>query len=78
MATMSAMALVHEEMHERAGQDQQVWQDPKHMSPMLRQEEETADEEEAAGNNAGLGSPEARLRPLGVLVRGSAMIRMIE
>jgi hypothetical protein len=78
MAAVPTMASVHEKMHQRTGQDQQVWQDTKHMSPMLRQEEEAADKEEAAGDEPCLGSPEARLWCPGILAGGSAMIRMIE
>ena len=74
MTAVSTMAFVHEKMHQWTGQDQQVWQDTKHMSPMLRQEEEAADEEETAGDKTGLGSPEACLRLPGILAVNSVMV----
>jgi hypothetical protein len=62
MATVPAVPTVHEEMHQRACQDEQERQNTEQMCPVFRQQEEQADEEEPGRYQARFGFPEARPR----------------
>ena len=62
VSAVSAVSAVHEEMHQRARQDEEVWQNAEQMRPVLRQQEEQADEEEPGRGQACFRFPEARPR----------------
>jgi hypothetical protein len=58
MVTVTAMPVMHEEMHQRARRHQQIRQHAEHMRGMFREQIETCDDKEAAEDNAPFGSPE--------------------
>jgi len=53
--TMRAVAVVHEQVHERAGQEQQVWQNAEGVGVVLPQDVEGRDEAEADQGDSALG-----------------------
>ena len=56
--TMPAVAPVHEEVHQRARQEQEVRENPEHMRGMLRDEEESGDpQDQTPTSNADANDP---------------------
>jgi hypothetical protein len=47
-----SVASMHKEMHERTGQQQQIWKDAEQMSPMFGKQEEADDGQEHQQHNA--------------------------
>jgi len=47
VTTVSGVAVVHEQMHQRAGKQQEVGQDAEQMRPMFRDEKESDDAQTA-------------------------------
>jgi hypothetical protein len=54
---MPAMPVVHEEMHQRAGKDEQIGQHPEDMGRVLRQKVKGRDEQKPAQHDAAAGAP---------------------
>ena len=66
MVMAAVVAVMHEEVHERAGKHEEIRQDAEHMCRMLRQKEEAGD-----GGEAQRHKPGARAIPrraLGMIV----------
>src|SRR5216110_2856963 len=59
----AVMAVVHEKVHQRTGEDQQIRQHPEHMRRVLGQQEEPDDNDESAGHQPDRGSPPRRFLP---------------
>ena len=60
--TMPAvMPMVHEEVHQRTGEDQEVRQHAKDMRGVLRQQEKPRHDKEPAGDDPDRGPPPGRL-----------------
>ena len=57
MIMAPAMAVMHEQVHQRTSQNQQVREHPKHMSGVLGEQEKSADREETEANDPGRRSP---------------------
>lgn len=57
--TMSAMAAVHEQMHQRTGQDQQIRQDAEEVGPVLGQQKERRHRAQHQPTDAKTRSPQA-------------------
>jgi hypothetical protein len=57
-----SVPVVHEQVHQRAGQDQQPREDAKEMSPVLGDKKEPANDEEAEQRQP------ARLAPPGAVI----------
>ena len=47
VASMSAMASVHEQVQQRTGQDDEVWKQTEGVGAVLREQEEGRDEQKA-------------------------------
>lgn len=58
VALMAMSAMTMEEVHQRAGEQQQVWGDPKCMLPVLPQHEERDDDRERGGEHCPSAIPD--------------------
>lgn len=61
---MTGMATVHEEVHQRAGEQQQVRKRTQRVAEMLLQDREAADQGEADKGNPGWASPSPMTHPI--------------
>jgi hypothetical protein len=59
---MTAMPVVHKEMHEGTGQQKKVRQNTEHVRRMLSQQEEAGNREEDAKNNPEWSAPPRAMR----------------
>lgn len=61
---MTGRATVHEEVHQRAGEQQQVRKHTQRVTEVLPQEREAANQGEADKGNPGWASPSAMTHPI--------------
>src|SRR5215831_9780744 len=54
------MAMMHEDVHQRTGEDQEPGQHAKDMRRVLRQQEEPGDNDKSTGHQPDRGSPPRR------------------
>ena len=61
---MAGMATVHEEVHQRAGEQQQVRKRTQRVAEVLPQDSEAADQGEADKSNPGWAPPSPKTHPV--------------
>jgi hypothetical protein len=61
VAAAVTVPVVHEQMHQRAGQEQKIWQYSEDMRRVLGEQEEAANDQEAAYRETKRRSPPPRL-----------------
>ena len=78
MAVLPVVPVVHEQVHQRAGQQKQEWQRGEHMCRVLCHQIEAGDEQEPAQDDTAPGAPERRMGLVRVLdrfpIRGLAAV----
>jgi len=55
------VTVVHEEVHQRAGREKQIWQDAEDVRRVFRQQKEPGDGQETAEHDPGRSAPPRRL-----------------
>ncbi len=71
----AVMTVMHEEVHQRAGKEQKIWQGAEEVRPVLGEEEERRDGEEAERHDAGTRPPPWRL-PLRFVRHGRLLVQL--
>lgn len=62
LAVSAMVSVAMKQMHQWAGQNEQIWQDAENMCPMFGDQEESADSQEADQDETRCSPPPWRLR----------------